>query len=934
MSQNSRGECAGSSGIFPSSFVRIIDSFPGDIPTADISSYRGAESHQGHEYDNTQPAFKGLDEGLKAAFCTAPRTQQNSLLSHGARLEAMLENSLQPDKKCEDTAVGPDTFLRGDYFRQNLPTSFIKPSQPLSLQTEDCAALPQVSAHAYSNLSSSLSALKPVSQTSIAPHPHHSGYKNLAESLTSAMKTPKSCDTEQPCDTNVFSSNKHRYQNAQFGYNGQSVDVRPYAISIYNFVPQFENELGFNEGDMVFLLRHVDNDWSEGEMDGQRGIFPRSYINIIVDCSHKQELGDLEFLSFEQPETQQTGLYLQPSAYYRVAFSFSAETETDLSLCAGDLVRIISQNDQHWCFVENSSGEVGQCPVNHLDTCEENISTSNTSFAFDVEELIGEARVSCQVAKSLTKNAPQPHQPKINPSLKFFDPLCSPDEEMLQIETELIRKVNEKPSIPVNPDVALHTNINLDPLNEERPRHRFKSSTMGKEQSIDSFITQNLDGLKEIRGKSQTLPASFVPSSHHLASLVPFISDCSPPTKQRQTFQISASVREELLDKKKLVAPPRPTEGPQIKNPHSNQTEFVNLLNEMYENPDSAEKFLPMSNLSQENSLFEESKPVITSNFDQTPRSTESLYAKVNKNCIKRMKNKADMSGSYPDMDPSCPASLSEEKKINIGIPPSSLSLDRLDLSYDELRPVVPPRIVRQISVPSPHLVGYPDPMSSTSEAVVESHVPKATQSNNGAVIATDSSCIIYEELPADVSHTVTVEINYNPTENDVNATSKDANPDVPHLSPSIYDYKKLPSPSPSNQNSQDAKTSQINSPVDSACVSPIIPKRTTSIFQRFQSAFGRGETFKSYIAEFPPDKEAILSPDDEYNHRELPPRPLTTPLKTRSVFYNSVMSDRSTPSLPSLSHSYETLNGSDTVDINYRTPHRPAPPGQLQYYI
>ena len=27
------------------------------------------------------------------------------------------------------------------------------------------------------------------------------------------------------------------------------------------------------------------------------------------------------------------------------------------------------------------------------------------------------------------------------PDLKFFDPLCSPDEEMLQMETELINKV-------------------------------------------------------------------------------------------------------------------------------------------------------------------------------------------------------------------------------------------------------------------------------------------------------------------------------------------------------------------------------------------------------------------------------------------------------------------------------------------------------------
>ena len=36
-----RGEANGKSGIFPSSFVRIVDSFPGDAPpdSADLSSY-------------------------------------------------------------------------------------------------------------------------------------------------------------------------------------------------------------------------------------------------------------------------------------------------------------------------------------------------------------------------------------------------------------------------------------------------------------------------------------------------------------------------------------------------------------------------------------------------------------------------------------------------------------------------------------------------------------------------------------------------------------------------------------------------------------------------------------------------------------------------------------------------------------------------------
>ena len=170
-----------------------------------------------------------------------------------------------------------------------------------------------------------------------------------------------------------------------------------------------------------------------------------------------------------------------------------------------------------------------------------------------------------------------------------------------------------------------------------------------------------------------------------------------------------------------------------------------------------------------------------------------------------------------------------------------------------------------------------------------------------------DSSCIIYEELPAAVSapQTVTVQINRPPAAGDGEGGSP------------ARGGSPLPTSTPSSPPS-----------------SPLIPKRTTSIFQRFQAALSRGDTFKSYISEFPPDQEAMLSPREEERAevRELPPRPSTTPLRTRSVFYNSVLSDRSTPSLPSLSHSYETLNGSDTAEQIYRTPHRPAPapPGEI----
>ena len=74
--------------MFPASFVRVVDAFPGDGPAGgDCSSYLGADLHSGHEYDNTRPVWGGLDSGLRAAFGGAgPGT--GPLL--GARLASQL----------------------------------------------------------------------------------------------------------------------------------------------------------------------------------------------------------------------------------------------------------------------------------------------------------------------------------------------------------------------------------------------------------------------------------------------------------------------------------------------------------------------------------------------------------------------------------------------------------------------------------------------------------------------------------------------------------------------------------------------------------------------------------------------------------------------------------------------------------------------------
>ena len=85
------------------------------------------------------------------------------------------------------------------------------------------------------------------------------------------------------------------------GYSGANVDVRPYGIVKHHFVAEFDNELGLNEGDMVYLLRYVDNEWLEAELDSSRryAIFIHFYsISLIRDLVANLDLVQLVSICF------------------------------------------------------------------------------------------------------------------------------------------------------------------------------------------------------------------------------------------------------------------------------------------------------------------------------------------------------------------------------------------------------------------------------------------------------------------------------------------------------------------------------------------------------------------------------------------------------------------------------------------------------------
>jgi endophilin-A len=53
---------------------------------------------------------------------------------------------------------------------------------------------------------------------------------------------------------------------------------RQFVISIQEFKAEQSGDLGFGVGERITIISSVDENWYEGELHGQRGIFPKSFV--------------------------------------------------------------------------------------------------------------------------------------------------------------------------------------------------------------------------------------------------------------------------------------------------------------------------------------------------------------------------------------------------------------------------------------------------------------------------------------------------------------------------------------------------------------------------------------------------------------------------------------------------------------------------------
>lgn len=166
-------------------------------------------------------------------------------------------------------------------------------------------------------------------------------------------------------------------QPVAYGYvNDMFNEMEPYGRVLYDFEAQDQSELSLHKNQIVRLIRYYDQDWMEGEINGQIGFFPRSYISVIVDCKQTNEQQDSSKQDTKYPveQNQVIAIDFPKDTYAKVLYDFEGEMEQDLKIKSGDIITLLRRfTSTDWIEAQDSNGNIGFVHLNFCQQIQQNV---------------------------------------------------------------------------------------------------------------------------------------------------------------------------------------------------------------------------------------------------------------------------------------------------------------------------------------------------------------------------------------------------------------------------------------------------------------------------------------------------------------------------------------------------------------------------------
>uniref|UniRef100_A0A3B4V642 Sorbin and SH3 domain-containing protein 1-like n=1 Tax=Seriola dumerili TaxID=41447 RepID=A0A3B4V642_SERDU len=172
----------------------------------------------------------------------------------------------------------------------------------------------------------------------------HGDKEKILEEQRRLKREQEEADTASRRHTGIVPTHHQFITNERFGdllnitdnaEKRKSGVERTPAMARFDFRAETLKELPFQKGDIVYIIRQVDQNWYEGEHHGRVGIFPRSYVELLPPTEKAQPKKSAPVQVLEYGEAV-------------ARFNFNGDTVVEMSFRKGERITLIRRVDENW----------------------------------------------------------------------------------------------------------------------------------------------------------------------------------------------------------------------------------------------------------------------------------------------------------------------------------------------------------------------------------------------------------------------------------------------------------------------------------------------------------------------------------------------------------------------------------------------------------
>ncbi|XP_041802938.1 sorbin and SH3 domain-containing protein 1 isoform X1 [Chelmon rostratus] len=172
----------------------------------------------------------------------------------------------------------------------------------------------------------------------------HGDKEKILEEQRRLKREQEEADTASRRHTGIVPTHHQFITNERFGdllnitdnaEKRKSGVERTPAMARFDFRAETLKELPFQKGDIVYIIRQVDQNWYEGEHHGRVGIFPQSYVELLPPTEKAQPKKSVPVQVLEYGEAV-------------ARFNFTGDTVVEMSFRKGERITLIRRVDENW----------------------------------------------------------------------------------------------------------------------------------------------------------------------------------------------------------------------------------------------------------------------------------------------------------------------------------------------------------------------------------------------------------------------------------------------------------------------------------------------------------------------------------------------------------------------------------------------------------